>query len=150
MSKAGQADEAPSPALFLWVIQHGPAKLYGIIRVYIRELQQKWLPQLWEHLRQMPSVSLAPVWLAARRCFITVVHARVIEFLHKILAAWLHHYHRVKQCFDNGRSRQAYACQADRKAKCSTSPQAQHTDSSQDRQGTVALLPHTLMSTMGQ
>lgn len=150
MSKAGQSDEAPSPALFLWVIQHGPAKLYGIIKVYIRELQQILLPQLWEHLRQTPALSLAPVWLAARRCFIHLVHARVIEFLHKVFAAWLHHYHRLKHCFDNGRSRQAYARQADRKAECSTSPQAQHTDSSQNRQPTVTVLLRTLMSTMGQ
>lgn len=146
MFKPGQPDAAAPPALLLWVIHHGPAKLYGIVKLYMRQLQQTLLPQLWEHLRQIPSLSLAPVWLAVRRCLIMLVHARVVEFLHKILAAWLHQYHRLKQCFNNGRSRQAYARQADRKAECSSSPQAQN----DDRQATVIVLLHTLMSTMGQ
>ena len=146
MFKPGQPDAAASSALLLWVIHHGSAKLYGIVKVYIRHLQQTLLPQLWEYLRQIPSLSLAPAWLAVRRWLTTLVHARVIEFLHKIFAAWLHQYHRLKQCFDNGRSRQAYARQADRKAECSSPPMAQIDDISQGRQATVIVL----MSTMGK
>ena len=150
MSRLGQADAAPSPALLLWIIQHGSAKLYGIIKIYIRHLQQTLLPQLWKHLRHIPPLSSAPVWLSARRCFINLVHAHVIEFLRKVVAAWLHHYQRLKQRFDAAQSRQADARQADREAECSSSPQAQSNDSSKDRQATVVVLLHTLMFTMGR
>ena len=150
MSRLGQPDAAQSPAWLLWIIQHGPAKLFCIVRVYIRKLQQTLLPQLWKHLRQIPSLSLATVWLAARRCFINLVHARVPEFLQRVLAAWLHHCHRLKQCFDNGWSRQAYPRHADRKAECSSSLLAESNDSSKDRQATIFVLLHTIRSTVRQ
>lgn len=129
MCKPDQANVPPSPALLLWVIQHGPAKLYRIIKACIKQLQETLLPQLWKHLRQIPTPRLAPVWLAARRVWITVVHARVLEILHELIAAWLQHIHWLKQCFDHGRSRQAFA----RKAESDPSPQPQTDNSSQDR-----------------
>ena len=133
MSKPAQSDAAPSPALLLWIIHHGPAKLYDVIKSYIRQLQQTVLPQLLEYLRQLPAVSVAPVWLAATRCVISLVHEWVIEIFHKMCAAWLHHYHWLKHCFDSGR---AYGHQAARKAQSCSSTQQQSDNSSHARQAT--------------
>lgn len=136
MSEAAAADAAPSPALLLWIIRHGPAQLLCIVKSFIRQLRQTLLPQLWKHLRQLPAGSLAPAWLAARRCLVSLVHARLVELCYKIAAAWLQRYHWLKHCYDKSRSRQDCPCQADMIPESSSPRQQQDTDSWQLRQAT--------------
>lgn len=140
MSEAAAADAAPSPALLLWIIRHGPAHLLDIVNRFIRQLHQTLLPQLWKHLRQLPAVSLAPVWLAAKHSLVSLIHAWVSEICHKIAAAWLQLYSRLKHYLEQSHSRQEPPCQADTKAEPVT--QQQGTESWQDRQATDYCCPH--------
>lgn len=83
------APHAGRKEIMFWIINSGPYHLQNLVRGGVRLLYKTLLPLLWEPFRHMSAASLSPLWQAARKAAVKLIHSRFMQFCYRLVATWL-------------------------------------------------------------